>query len=115
MAKYVLRIREVDRNFLKVLKSGEKTIETRAATSKYHKIKKGDILKFTCGNEFLEKKVAKVSLFKDIDSLIKKLNPKKIMPQVSSIKEVKEIWRSWPNYEEKIRRYGIVTFELKSD
>jgi ASC-1-like (ASCH) protein len=113
MAKYVLRIREVDKTFFEVLKSGEKTIETRAATNKYRKIKKGDILKFTCGNEFLEKKVDKVTLFKNIDSLIERLDLKKIMPQVSSVKEAKEIWRSFHNYEEEIKKYGITAFELK--
>jgi len=113
MAKYVLRIREGDKIFFDVLKSGEKTIETRAATSKYRKIKKGDTLRFTCGDEFLEKRVNKVTLFKDIDSLIKKLDLKRIMPQVSSIKEAKEIWRSFRNYEEEIKKYGIVAFELE--
>jgi len=113
MSKYVLRVREVDRNFFEAIKSGIKTIETRAATDKFRKIERGDILKFTCGKDYLTKKVAKKYLFKDIDSLLKTLKLKKIMPWVSSPDKAKKIWQSFPNYEEKIKNYGIIAFELQ--
>ena len=113
MATYVLRIREVDRSFFEVIRSGEKTIETRAATNKFRKIKQGDMLKFTCGKDYLTKKIVKTHLFKDIDSLLGTLRLKKIMPWVSSPDKAKEIWQSFPNYEEKIKNYGIIAFELQ--
>jgi len=35
MVKFILPIREEDRQFLEAIRRGEKTIETRAATPKY--------------------------------------------------------------------------------
>ena len=115
MSKYlhVLRIREVDRKFFEIIKSGEKTIGTRAATDKFRLIKTGDVLKFVCGRDTLEKKVLKVHYFKNVDDLAKTLDLKKIMSFVSSLDEVKKIWYSFPNYKEKIKKYGLLAFELK--
>ncbi len=112
MAKHILRVREVDRDFFEAIRLGAKTIETRAATNKYRKIEQGDILEFTCGKNRLVKKVNGVSLFEDIDTLAKTLGFKRIMPQVSSLKKAKEVWQSFPKYREKIKKYGIIAFEL---
>jgi len=113
MAKHLLRIREVDRKFFEIIKSGEKTIETRAATDKFRLIKTGDVLKFVCGKDILEKRVKRISHFDNIDGLAKSLDLKKIMPFATSLEEVKKIWYSFPDYKEKIKKYGLFAFELK--
>lgn len=113
MAKHILRIREIDRKFFDVIKSGKKTIETRAATDKLRLIKTGDVLKFVCGRDILEKRILKVYRFKNIDDLAKSLDLEKIMPLVSSLDEAKKIWFSFPGYKEKIKKYGLVAFELE--
>ena len=58
MKKHILKIREVDRIVLKAIKNNQKTIETRAATAKFRKIEKGDVLVFVCGDDKLEKEVS---------------------------------------------------------
>lgn len=113
MKKYILRIRKVDKFVFDSIKNGKKTIETRAATDKYRKIKVGDILVFICGNERLEKGVEKTSYFKSVDEMVKSIDFKKVMPFVDSIKEVKKIYFSFPNYEEKINRVGLAAFKFK--
>jgi len=113
MAKHLLKIRKVDKKFFEIIKSGEKTIETRAATDKFHLIKTGDVLKFVCGRDILEKRVLKVYQFKSIDDLAKSLDLKKIMPLAAGLGEAKKIWYSFPNYKEKIKKHGLVAFELK--
>lgn len=115
MIKHLLKIREVDRKFFDVIKSGEKTIETRAATNKLRLIKSGDILKFICGEDVLEKKVLKVHHFKSIDDLTKSLEIKKIMPFASSLEEAKKIWFGFPGYKKKIKKYGLMAFELENE
>jgi len=155
---YNLLIREIDRRVFDALKKGEKTIETRAATKKYRKVKEKDVLNFVCGQESLQKTVGKVFLFKTIEEMVEKIDYnrfaktphfsagdegkarfqaspeddskaveslpektlgfqpreayKKIMPFVSSINEMKEVYFSFPNYEEKIKEFGLVAFEL---
>jgi len=113
MTKHLLRIREVDQKFFEIIKSGKKTIETRAGTTKFQLIKAGDILKFVCGKESLERKISRVYRFKTIEEMLKILNLAKIMPFAKSVDEAKKVWYSFPQYEEKIKKYGLLAFELK--
>ena len=113
MKKYTLPIREVDKSFFDVLRQGLKTIETRAATDKYRQIKSGDILVFVCGKDKLEKRVKGVSRFQTIDELVKVFDFKKIMPLVSSVEEMKEVYYSFPGYRGKIEKFGLVALELE--
>jgi len=115
MAKHVLKIRKADGEFLDLIRSGRKTIETRAATKKYQKIKVGDLLRFVCGKKIVEKKVSEIQHFKTIDILLKRLDLGKIMPHVSSLEQAKQIWFSFPNYKEKIQKYGLLAFKLNNN
>lgn len=113
MTKYILRIRGIDKFVFDSIKKNEKTIETRAAKEKLRNIGQGDILVFVCGEEKLEKKVKNVSYFENVDELVKKIDFKKIMPFVSSVKEMKKVYYSFPNYREKIKNFGLIAFELE--
>ncbi|MDP3954827.1 MAG: hypothetical protein Q8Q15_00500 [bacterium] len=112
MMKHILLIREVDRRVFEALKKGEKTIETRAATEKYRKIQKGDILCFVCGKDRSEKQVEEVTLFKSFGEMVKVINFKQIMPFINSIEEMRGVYDSFPGYTEKIRQFGLVAFIL---
>ena len=108
----ILRFRKTDKkNFLE-LKNGSKTIETRAASPMYQNIEAGDILRITCGNDVQRKKVMNVRHFRSVDSMLKKISFKKIMPSLSSAAEVKKAYFSYPNYREKLVKYGILVLEL---
>ena len=111
MKKHILRIRKVDKIVFDSIKHQEKTIETRAATDKYRKIKKGDILVFVCESERLEKQIKQVRVFQDIDDMLKKINFKKVMPFVNSIDEMKKVYYSFFG-KEKIKKFGLVVFKL---
>ena len=110
--KYVLRFRVVNKDVYLNIKSGNKKIETRAATEKYKNIRKGDLLVLVCGKEKFEKVVKKARTFKTISSMIKVYPPNKIMPSISSVKELKKIYYSYPRYREKIKKFGLVALEL---
>ncbi len=113
MKKNTLRIRQVDKFVFDSIKDGQKTIETRAATNRYRKIKQGDILVFSCIGEKLEKEIEKVDYFKSIDEMLKTVDFKKIMPFVDSVEEMKQVYYSFPDYQEKIKKVGLVAFFLK--
>lgn len=112
MAKHNLKIREADRIIFDFIRGGQKTVETRAATDKYRKIKSGDALVFICGDENLEKQIKKIEYYKSIDEMTKAIDFKIIMPFVDSINEVKNFYFSFPNYKEKINKFGIFTFYI---
>ena len=113
MKKWILRCRVKDKTIFEAIKQGIKTIETRAATDKYRKIKIGDILIFVCGKEKLKKEVQQINYFGSIESMVNTIDFKKIMPSINSIKEMKKIYYSFPEYHDKIKRFGIITMKLK--
>jgi len=112
MTKHVLRIRGVDKIVLDSIKDGTKTIETRAGTDKFRRIKTGDILVLICQGERLEKQVKKIKHFKGINEMLKSIDYKKIMPWVDSEEQAKQVWYSFSNYKEEIKQFGLVAFWL---
>ena len=113
MKKHILKIRETDKAFFDVIKNSRKTIETRAATSQYRKIERGDTLIFRCGEQEVEKKVKGSYLFKNIDELLNRFDLSDIMPHIFSKDEAKKIWLSFPDYQEKISKYGLIAWTLE--
>ncbi len=112
MGTHILRFRKADKVVFDSIKNGEKTIETRAATAKFRKIKAGDILVFDCARERLEKEVKSVAIYKSTDELAGKVDFRKVMPFVFSVEEMKKVYYSFPNYKEKIAQFGLIAFSL---
>ncbi len=113
MTSRVLLIRKEDKDIFDLIKKGIKNIETRAAIDKYKKIEAGDNIIFSCAGQKLIKKVKSVELFKTIDNLVEKYPLDKIFPKVKSLKEAKQIWMSFPKYPEKLKKYGLIAWELE--
>ena len=109
---YTLKFRQVDKKSFDDIKSGAKSVETRANSSKYQSIQVGDTLTFSCGGEKFSKTVTKKYLWKSIDQMVKEISFKKIMPDVASVEEMKKIYSSYPNYDAKIREFGLVGFKM---
>jgi len=88
-------------------------VETRAATDKFRRIRKGDTLVFVCGNEELEKKADTVEIYPAIDKMAQAVGVKPVMPFADSLAEMKRVYHSFPNYREKIRENGLVVVWLE--
>jgi len=113
MKTWTLRFRAVDKDNFEDVRSGVKSIETRAASVKYKPIQEGDILIFVCGKDKFSKTITKKYHFKSIDEMFKKISFKKIMPDLDSKEDAEARYYSYPNYKEKIEEFGILAFELK--
>jgi len=112
MNKHTVKFRAVNRDIFLDIKSGKKSVETRAATERYQNIKAGDMIVLVCGKERFKKKVKKARIFKSIKALLKTYPIKKIMPGMATEKEWREELYTYPNYKEKIKKYGLVALEL---
>ncbi len=112
--KWNLPFRAQDKNIFEAIKKGEKSIETRAGGGKYEGIKDGDYLIFSCEGKKFEREIIKVSKFKTISALVKKYPVKSINPMVKNILELTKMYESFPGYKERIKRDGILAFELKT-
>lgn len=109
----LFRISEKNKNIFEALKSGAKKVETRAATSRYKNLQKGDLVSFLCAGKRIEKEIANVTYVASIDALLKKYKVKEINPEYTTKKELMDMYYSFPGYEEKIKEFGIVAFEFK--
>lgn len=110
---HTLDFLEVNRDTFDLVCSGDKLIETRAATEAYADIAVGDTIVFACGNDTCAKEVIKVEKFSSIDDIFKKYKPHEINPTWKSEQDGRDAWASFPNYTEKIAKYGLIALTLK--
>ncbi len=102
----------VNRDIFLAIKNGTKRVETRAATKKYQKAKKGDVLVFVCGKSKFKKQIKNIEHFSSVKSLLKKHKPSAINPNVHSPKELEKMYYEYPEYKEKIKKFGIVAWTI---
>ena len=110
---YDLIFRQVDKKSFDDIKSGVKSVETRANSVKYQKIEVGDTLTFACGEDKFFKTVTKKYLWKGIEEMVAEIPFKRIMPDVSSVEEMKKAYSSYPDYDERIKEFGLAHFEME--
>jgi ASC-1-like (ASCH) protein len=113
MKNWTLRFRKVDEARFEEIRNGRKQVETRAATTKYLPIAEGDTLTFVCGTKRIKKTVKKRHHFKTATAMIKKIPLKRIMPDIKDLAGMKQRYASYPGYEEKIKDFGLLAFELR--
>lgn len=109
---YTLRFRAVDRVIFDAIKDGKKKVETRAATKKYESISQGDILRFVCDNSEFRKEVVTAKKFNSIKSLLDEYKPEDVNPNTKTAEELEKMYYSFSGYREKIKKYGIVAWEI---
>jgi ASC-1-like (ASCH) protein len=114
MKNWTLRFRQTDKKIFDEIKAGSKEYETRAATVRYLPIKEGDTLTLVCGKDRMVKRISKKFHWPSIDSMLKEIPFKKIMPSVDSIDEMKKVYASYPGYTDKIKKHGLLGFKLSN-
>jgi ASC-1-like (ASCH) protein len=113
MKNHSLDFREVNRDTFDLICSGGKSIETRAAVDKYADIAEGDTIIFSCGVDTCTKKVLTVEKFPSINAIFEKYTPQEINPTWKSEQDGRDAWESFPNYTEKIEKFGLIALTLK--
>ena len=102
-----------DRRSFDLIKEGKKKIETRAGSPEYFQIHEGDSIEFSCGDERIIKRVEKVSHYKNLDDLLAIYEPQEINPDILLRDEIKKKYLTFPGYEQRLKEYGILVFELE--
>jgi ASC-1-like (ASCH) protein len=112
MRNFNLVIREVDRHIFEQIKSGAKSVETRAATPKYLSAHIGDTLTFVCGTDQITKTITSTQHFETIEKLYNQIPLQHVLPGIKSLAEAQKIHYSFPGYQQKLQQYGIMAFTL---
>ncbi|MDO8469572.1 MAG: hypothetical protein Q7S84_00945 [bacterium] len=110
---HILRFRKANKNIWRAIKNGTKRVETRAATPRYQRIGVGERVRFVCGTQSFTKSVRHVRMFRTVPALTRAYRVKDINPFYTTTRELTAMYRTFPGYTEKIKRYGIVAFELQ--
>ena len=110
---HILPFADENQDTFNLIKSGQKTMETRAGGPKYQHIKAGDCVTFTCRDDSFQKQVVSVSHFKDIDELLSNYAVKDINPTLSTKEEPMAAYSSFPGYKARIEEFGILVFNLE--
>lgn len=105
-----LRVRKEDRQLFDDVRTGRKSIETRAATAKYQNLAPGDTFTFVCGEERFTKEIREVFRWPSVEAMAKDVPFASVMPNAASLAEVKKTYASYPGYEAKIRAHGLIGF-----
>lgn len=115
MKNWTIRFRVVNKDRFDEVKSGRKKYETRAATVKYQPMTVGDTITFVCGRARFKKRIVKKYHFKTAAAMLKKLPLRRIMPgaEIKTLADVKARYATYPDYPEKIKKYGLFAFELQ--
>lgn len=104
---------QANRRAFELIREGKKKIETRAGNPEYLQIREGDSIEFSCGDEKIIKRVKKISHYSNLDDLFATYKPDEIDPEVFSHEELKKMYATFPGYEQRIKQYGILAFELE--
>lgn len=107
-----LVFRAVDRAIFDDLVSGRKKVETRAAGPKYRGIAAGDTIVLACGEETKELTVKRATHFPSVSSMLQTYSVKDIVPDLSTAAELELLYASFPDYPQKLAKYGIIAIEL---
>lgn len=110
---YKLKTRTADRGIFEAIVAGRKRVETRAATARYRKIKAGDKIYLACGRDKIVRQVVAARVFPSVAGLLKKYRPGQINPTVKTAAELREMYNSFPGYREKLKKLGLIAWELK--
>ncbi|MAG59917.1 hypothetical protein CMO96_03970 [Candidatus Woesebacteria bacterium] len=110
---HTLRFRAADQEIFSAIKNGKKKVETRASSTRYESITKGDILRFVCGKLEFQKRTSAVKKFGSVKAMLREYKPMEINPNIKTASELKKMYNSFSGYREKIKRYGLLALELK--
>ncbi|MFH0830461.1 MAG: hypothetical protein V1895_00130 [Parcubacteria group bacterium] len=111
-ATHTLLFRPIDRQTFDLIKSGAKTIESRAGLPAYEKIKTGDTIEFRCQDETFSKRVTRVYKFTFVEAMLKEIPLSAIAPAAKSKQEFIERICSFPGYRERIAKSGLLAWKL---
>ena len=112
MKTWPLRFRAIDKSNFDALKSGAKSMETRAATPKYRQIQPGDILAISCAGDTMRKEVKSVQIFPSVEAMFREIPMESVMPEARTLEDALREYHSYPGYEEKLAEYGVIALEL---
>ncbi|HEV8051986.1 MAG TPA: ASCH domain-containing protein [Parachlamydiaceae bacterium] len=94
------------------IRQGIKPVEGRKNTHTYKKIKVGDKINFSNGQDSFIAEVTEIRTYSTIEEYLEDVTIEKALPGTKSIEEALNIYYQWST-EENIRQYGFLGIFVK--
>lgn len=101
-----------DEPWFSYIRQGIKPVEGRKGTHTYKKIKVGDKINFSNGQESFIADVTEIREYDSIEKYLEDVTLEKALPGIKSIEEGLNVYYQWST-EEKIRQYGFLGIFIK--
>ncbi len=101
--------------YFDLIKSGQKTVEGRIATEKFHHIQIGDSLVFINNQteEQLTCQITGFSHYRTFQEMLVSEGLSNCLPGITSLQQGIEIYESLPGYKEKVVQYGAIAMNIR--
>lgn len=99
---------ELQSIYFDLIRSGQKTVEGRVAKSKFNAFKIGDDLEFRCDDAILTTEIIELKYFISFEAMLNYFGVRSCLPNITSVEEGIEIYRSLPNYAELESKLGVI-------
>lgn len=109
--KVVERLMRIKGPYLEAIRTGRKTVEVRVGYNSMRKISVGDIIRFESSQRSVRRRVTRIQVFVDFESLLEAYDWRTIAPDAGSQRSTMEILRRI--YTPDKVAYGIYVFELE--
>lgn len=109
-----LIFKEENKDIFEAILDGRKTIETRAMDPRYEGIAQCARVTFSCAGVSFERSVKSVTFFTSIEALLEVYKPEDINPKLHTGEEVRQMYMSFPGYEQRISENGLFAVELEN-
>lgn len=90
-----------------LIRKGVKPVEGRTGTHGYKKIKLGDKINFSNGQENFYANVTEIRSYDSLEKYFEDVTLEKALPGITTIEEGLKIYYQWTT-EEKIKQYGFL-------
>lgn len=94
------------------IRQGIKPVEGRKKTHSYKKIKVGDQINFSNGEESFIANVVEIREYDSLEKYLEDVTVEKALPGITSVEEALEVYYQWST-KEKIRQYGFLGIFVK--
>ena len=105
----------LNKQYFDAIKAGIKTVEGRLNKPKFHTLKPGDPLTFTCKEtgEVLSCTVTTLHTYPTFETMLQSEGLTNMLPWAKNIQEGVAVYESFPGFKEEVKEVGALAIGVK--
>lgn len=105
----------LNQQYFNAIKSGVKTVEGRINKPKFHDLKPGDPISFTCQEtgEVLTYTITTLHTYPTFEAMLQSEGLTNMLPGIATIAEGVAVYESFPGFKEGVKELGALAIGVK--